>query len=155
MIGQIPDIGMLQDITLHLDAGLATSLGYHRHSLVRIAPKLIRCFAGLECNGPRQRCVVEIAFVSDFDFVVGLMDMISDCGQGMGRLTGFRNVELRMGYLHKTMERMEFVVRMYTHLNEDIAVTLGEGKLLDDERDVCWTCRPRKVSEVVAVQRER
>ena len=62
------------------------------------------------------------------------MDMISDCGQGRGRLTGFKNVELRMGYLHKTMERMEFVIRMYTHLNEDIAVTLGEGKLLDDER---------------------
>lgn len=54
-----------------------------------------------------------------------------------GSIDRVRNVELRMGYLHKTMERMEFVVRMYTHLNEDIAVTLGEGKLLGDERDVC------------------
>ena len=59
-----------------------------------------------------------------------------------------------MGYLHKTMERMEFLVRTYTHLNEDPAVTLGEGKLLNDERDVCWTYRPRQVSEVVAVPRE-
>ena len=155
VIGQIPDIGMLQDITLHLDAGLASSLGYHRHSLVRFAPKLIRCFAGLECNGPRQRCVVEIVFVSDFDFALGLLDMVMDCGHGMGRLTGFKYVELRMGYLHKTMERMEFLVRTYTHLNGDLAVTLGEGKLLDDERDVCWTYRPRQVSEVVAVPRER
>lgn len=68
----------------------------------------------------------------------GSIDRVQECG-------------VEDGYLHKTMERMKLVVRMYTHLNEDIAVTLGEGKLLDDERDVCWTYRPWKVSEVVAV----
>ena len=155
VMGQIPDIGMLQDITLHLDGRLAASLGYNKLSLVIFATMLIKRFAGLESSVPRQRFVVEIVFDSNSDFAAGLLDMMTDVGTGMDRLTGFKTVELRTRYLRKTRGRMEFLVPLYTHLKEDLAMTLGEGKLVHDEGDICWTYHPWKVNEVVAAPRER
>lgn len=110
-IEHIPDLTQLQDITLHLDTGVAFLLGYDKLDLVRSGTMLINHFAKLDLGVPRKRCLVKIEFILDASFLFGPHKTAAEFKDALGCLTGFKTVEVRVGHLQK--RRLEYMLPLY------------------------------------------
>ena len=141
-IAGIPALEMLQDVTININARAGGYLGHGNTEVVGFATKLINHFAALKSNIPRKRCVVEIDFFSAMDFVEVSSEITSDFKDAVGRLAGFENVELEVGYLHSYRNPGELLVSLCASLDEMLAMRLGKGKRVQGERYVRWVYYP-------------
>lgn len=141
-IEHIPDLTLLQDITLHLDTGAAFLLGYNKLELVRSGTMLINHFANLDSGVPRRHCLVEIEFILDFSFLFGAYKAARDFKDALGSLTGFKIVEVKIGHLQK--RRLEYMFPLYKALDERLTMTLGEGEGGYNEGRFCLIYRPQR-----------
>lgn len=126
----IPAIPLLQDVVLRLDVGAAFGLGLSKPDFAAVATKLVNAFARCDSGVPRRRCVVEIECVLDTAFLVGSCRTAHGFKEALGRLTGFKTVEVKMRTL--PMRRRLILDRLfplYDALDERLAMTLREGKV--------------------------
>lgn len=116
---------MLQDINIFLDVGVKMLGRYNKVQLVESATTLINHFAGLDSAAPRKRCVVEMVFISIGDFVISQRGEMVQFREAMGRLTGFRVVELKMWKLQVNITPVNFLLAMFACSGEMLVTRLG------------------------------
>ncbi|CAD6582533.1 MAG: hypothetical protein ASARMPREDX12_000973 [Alectoria sarmentosa] len=138
-------ITLLRNITLHLDVGTAFSLGYIKLDFAGVATRLVNHIAKLDPAVPRKRCVVEIDFVLDQDFLLGPSKTAWDFKDALGRLTGFDTVEVKIGHLKMRLGgAVESMIPLYNALDEMLAMTLGKGKGRYEMPHFCLVYHPRR-----------
>lgn len=145
-IENIPDITLLQDITINLDVGTAFSLGYEKAKFAGSATMLINYIARLDPAFPGKRCVVVIELVLDASFLLGLVMTAGRFKDALGRLTAFRTVEVKIGHLRMRLGGdLDCMAPLYNALDERLAMTLGGGeKGCDEEGRFCLVYHPRR-----------
>lgn len=145
-IKNIPDIRLLQDITINLDVGTAFSLGYKKAKFAGSATMLISYLARLDPAFPGKRCVVVIELVLDASFLLGLVMTAGRFKDALGRLTAFRTVEVKIGHLRMRLGGdLDCMAPLYNALDERLAMTLGGGeKGCDEEGRFCLVYHPRR-----------
>lgn len=138
-------ITLLQDITLRLDVGTAFSFDYFKLQFAGVATMLVNHIAKLDPGVPRKRCVVEIEFVLDQAFLLGLFKTAGDFKDALGCLTGFNTVEVKLGHLKMRLGGVvESMIPLYNALDERLATTLGEGKGRYKKGHFCLVYHPRR-----------
>lgn len=143
--GSVPAIKLLQDITVRLDVRPAVSLGCDKPDFARAATTLIDQFARLDVGVQRKRCVVEVELVITLDFMLGVTETARGFKNALSRLTGFRTVEVKIGHLQLSVGGgLEGVIQWYDVLNEELAMTLGEGIASRENVHLCLMYHPRK-----------
>lgn len=98
---------------------------------------------------PRKRCVVDTElFLDAVPRLFRPYNSAIDLTDALGRLTGFKVVEVKVGYadLRWRLTMAEEHMRpLHDALNERLAMKLGEVKTdYDKGRACCWTYHPRR-----------
>lgn len=145
-VEKLPALAFLQDVTINLDVGTAFSFDYEKPRFGTVAAMLINHFARLDASVQRKRCVVEIDFVLDASFLIGLCSPAGYFKDALGCLTRFKTVEVKMGHLQMRLGGgVEGMIPLYDALDKRLAKTLGEGKGRLEERRFCLEYHPRRV----------
>ena len=140
---RIPELEMLQNITIRLDVKKAVSLGYeNKRQCIGSVAAVVTHFAGLESNSQRKRCVVEIKFVSEFNSAKQYMTFMRVFNDAFGRLTKFETAELKIEYLRKDPGSQALLYD--DNLFDGLAVTLGPAKRFGQEGDIHLEYHPRR-----------
>lgn len=144
VIHSMPAITLLQDITLPIVilVGILDNLGSGE-----MATTLINSFAELDPGVTRKRCVVEIEIVRDpVARFWRRSNTAVDVTNALGRLTGFKTVEVKLGYsLHwGDGPGKRRVKSLREALSESLTMKFGEAEKGSDERCFCWIYHPHR-----------
>ena len=152
----IPAIEMLQDITIRLDASVAKSLGYNEFEIVEYAITLIKYFAGLDSNVPRNCCVIETVSISPMEFFGPCACALLGFRDAVSRLTGFKTVELKIWYSQRSAvfaDAANFLSRLFTSPDGSLVVGLGDGERVFEQEHVRCIFHPQRGRTWAAVSR--
>lgn len=142
VIDSMPAITLLQNITLHINVG---AIFHDELVFAKSATGLINSFADLDPGVPRKRCVVEIEpFLSHS---CGTYNTATDLTDALGRLMGFKTVEVTVGYsgfrwFSRSAE--EFMKPLLDALDETLTKNFGKVKKGSDKRCFCWIYHPHR-----------
>ena len=151
-IRRIPGLEILQDITIHVDHHEGCCLGHDSTKVIKYGTALINYFAGLDSGVQRKRCVIKVDFFSSWDFLEVASEMMGGFKDAVGRLTGFKAVELKISYYNDRLgpKGRLWAPRptpntLWTSLDEMLAMKLGKGKQVHGKTDHEWIYYPQQV----------
>ncbi len=135
---------MLQDITIHIGVLGSRSLGDRSDGLPEWKHMLIKYYASLESKVPRKRCVIEVDFATEIGYVLKMVETILSFRNALSRLTGFKVVELKTGYLQTGGNLIESPIALCNLLDKKLGMTLGEAKRFYAEGHISLIYHPQE-----------
>ncbi len=143
-IRSIKGLEMLQDITIHIGVLGSMSFRHRNDGLPEWKNMLIKYFASLESKVPRKRCVIEVDFSTEMGYVLKMVETIQTFRNTLSRLTGFRVVELKTGYLQMGGLLIDSPIALCNLLDKKLGMTLGEAKRFYAEGHISLIYHPQE-----------
>lgn len=151
-IRRIPGLEQLQDIVIHIDPCTGRFHGYDHTQVIESGTALINYFAGLDSGIQRKSCKVQVGFVSAYDFLDVALEITDRFKDAIGRLTGFKAVELKITYYNEIMGPRgrlsgprQVLNKLCTSLDGMLALKLGKGEQVNGGKDHSWIYHPQQV----------
>ena len=143
-IRRIPDLEKLQDIRIHIDP---RCFEHDKTKVIEYGTALINHFAGLDSGVQRKRCVIEVTFFYGRDLLDVSSEIKGRFKDAVGRLQGFKAVELQMWYYNSVSgpwDPRRFISTLCTSLDDMLAMVLGKGNYVQRENIHTWVYHPQQ-----------
>ena len=149
-IRRIPDLEELQDIIIHVDPSAGGHTEHDNAKDIEYGTALINYFAGLDSGVQRKRCVIQVDFVSGWDFLDLHLELQGGFKDAIGRLRGFKAVKLEISFCDECMGPRvlgprdllnTFCTTLYNMLESE----LGKGEQVHGRTDYSCVYHPQQV----------